>query len=145
MRKKPSRKFNPPEGKSPRNEQEPESIISKLITWHIRTMDKEGLWHWKNISLDIFWDKVHKILSCYEMMTWGEVLNNRNNHFIPVNNLCKKAQQRLQVLKQDDIDEVVSFHINGKGRIWGIQDRYIFKILWWDPNHQVCPSHKKHT
>ncbi|RKZ46349.1 MAG: hypothetical protein DRR00_24365, partial [Candidatus Parabeggiatoa sp. nov. 3] len=53
--------------------------------------------------------------------------------------------KRLAEIHQDDIDELFSLRLSGKERLWGILDNHILKILWWDANHDVWPSKKKHT
>ena len=40
---------------------------------------------------------------------------------------------------------IVSFHITGKERIWAIRSGERVFLLWWDPNHEIYPSPKKHT
>jgi hypothetical protein len=40
-------------------------------------------------------------------------------------------------LKLDDIEELYRFRFTGTQRIWGIRDRRTFRVLWWDPDHQV--------
>jgi hypothetical protein len=79
-----------------------------------------------------------------ESMKWCE-LPKKDNHPIPVQDLSPEAQSRLRELKRNDIDSVFSMHLMGKPRIIGIRDRHVLKLLWWDPQHKVCPSHKKHT
>jgi len=140
--KQPSHKETPPEKKSPRGGEKAEKILD-LISWHIRIIDKEGFWGWKQITRSIF-DDILKKMSDFETMKWSEILN-RNNHAVEISKMCPGARKRLKELKQDDIDELISLHLTGKNRVWGIRDQNILKILWWDPNHTVCPSLKKHT
>lgn len=78
-------------------------------------------------------------------MTLHEITNNGDSHNIEVNQIVKDAQRRLEEIRQADVDELFSLRLSGKERIWGIVDRNIFKILWWDPKHEICPSAKKHT
>jgi len=89
-------------------------------------------------------DEIRNKLANFESMTWGEILG-RNSHLIPVGDICKGARDRLEALKQDDIDELLSLRLSGKQRIWGILEEQALKLLWWDPEHLVCPSQKKHT
>jgi hypothetical protein len=77
-------------------------------------------------------------------MTLGEILG-RNNHRVSVEILCKEARDRLSELKLDDVDELLSLRLTGAQRIWGILEHNVVSLLWWDPNHQVCPSPKKYT
>ena len=143
MTKKPSRILNPSEEKLPRGGGRVESAVGP-ISWHIRTLDKEGPWGWKQINALTLWGDVFSKLSNFETMQWSEILN-RNNHAIPISRICPNAQNRLREINQDDTDEIVSLHLTGKKRIWGIRDRHILKVLWWDPDHTICPSLKKHT
>jgi len=77
-------------------------------------------------------------------MRWQEI-EGADHHAIGVDRLSKEAQNRLAEIRQDDLDEVFSFHFSGKPRIIGIREMNVIKLLWWDPEHQVCPSIKKHT
>ena len=142
MIKRPFHKINPPREKYPRGGEKVEKI-SGLTSWHIRIIDKEGHWGWNQINALILDDILSK-MSNFETMKWSEVLN-RNNHIIAKSQICAEAQKRLEVLKQDDIDELISLHLTGKKRIWGIRDQDVLKILWWDPDHTICPSPKRHT
>lgn len=45
----------------------------------------------------------------------------------------------------DDLDQLFSLRLTVRKRVWGIKEGNIFWILWWDPEHEVCKSHKKHT
>ena len=71
--------------------------------------------------------------------------NKRNNHSVEIDKLSSTAQTRLTEIQLDDIDELVSLRLSAKERIWGILEQGVLIILWWDPNHQVCPSNLKHT
>ena len=87
---------------------------------------------------------LHGKLKSFEAMTWGEILN-RNNHLVPVDSLSKAAYDRLCALHLDDLEELLSLRLSGKERIWGILEHNVVTLLWWDPEHLVCPSKLKHT
>ena len=53
--------------------------------------------------------------------------------------------QRLVEIKQDDLSQLFSLRISAKCRVWGILDGRVFKVLWYDPKHEVYPSTKGHT
>jgi len=133
----------PPEKKYPRGGEKAEKIV-KVISWHIRIIDKDGTWGWEQINGLTLRDDILSKMSNFETMEWSEILN-RNNHAVPISEICPEAQKRLVRLQQDDVDEIISLHLTGKKRVWGIRDQNILKILWWDPHHTVCPSLKKHT
>lgn len=67
------------------------------------------------------------------------------SHFIEIASLSKEATNRLIELKLDDLDGLFSFRIQGKPRIFCRTDSGYMDVLWWDPEHRVCPSPKKHT
>lgn len=83
-------------------------------------------------------------LSSFETMTWAEIWKS-GSHPIDLWRLCKDAQDRLTELKHDDQDSLISLRCGGKPRVWGIREHHIFHVLWWDPEHEVCPSLLKNT
>lgn len=107
-------------------------------------MDLEGPWGWLNIqSKDILVSIMEK-LGNFESMTWGEIDRNRHNHPMPFDEIPKEARERLKERELDD-QELYSFHLSAKKRIWGKREREAFYIIWWDPEHTVYPVQKKHT
>ena len=96
-----------------------------------------------NITSDE-WKIILEKMKLWERMTWHEI-EGRRDHAIKIDSLSNNAKNRLMEINNDDIDEVFSLHIDGIKRLFGIRDRNIFRVLWWDPEHKVCPAPKKHT
>jgi hypothetical protein len=114
--------------------------------WQFSSMDFEGPFGWhpsQKIATSILLE-IRTKLAQFESMTWHEI-EGRRHHFQPVDSICKEAQQRLAELKQDDLDGLFSLSLSGPQRVWGIRSGAVFKILWWDPDHQVYPCKLKHT
>lgn len=143
MVKKPRSKLIPHIGKSPRHQKQPQSSDSETIVWHVNTIDKEGEWGWKKLEVGTFWDVIFEAIKHFETMTWS-VIKGSQNHTINVADICKEAQKRLRDIQLDDIDELFSLRISGAKRIFGIRDGRVFKVLWWDPNHTVCPTKRNY-
>lgn len=101
---------------------------------------------WHQVDAETI-ENIRQRLSCFESMTWNEILNKgrSENHQIKIDSICKAARDRLVERKLNDIDEVCSLRIGAKPRVFGILDRGILRLLWYDPDHQICPSPKKHT
>ena len=99
--------------------------------WH--TVDKETIL------------SIRTKLSQFETMTWGSILNGKNHHNVEVDRLCSAARKRLDEMKQYDLEEILSLHLSGKERVWGILAEGVCTVLWWDPEHQICPALLKHT
>ena len=113
------------------------------ICWQFSLMDLSGPYSCSEIKPDE-WLLILSKIRLWETMTWNEI-EGRRDHSISIESLSDTTKKRLTDLQLDDIDEVFSLHIDGKKRLFGIRDRNIFKVLWWDREHNVCPSLKKHT
>lgn len=110
--------------------------------WRFSTIDKNGPFSWpqnEGIELEIV-QKLHS----FDSMTWQQI-EGSDHHSIPLHKLSKEAQTRLTEIKKDDLDTVFSFHLAGKPRIICIRIGHIAQLLWYDPEHKVCPSTLKHT
>lgn len=91
------------------------------------------------------WDIFSK-LQHFERMTWADLAcNSKRDHPIPFTKINPEAQKKAADLCLDLYDEIWSFHLNGKKRLWGVKDERFFLAIWWDPHHKICPSEKKHT
>lgn len=111
-------------------------------SWRFSTVDKGGPFPWP-VGTEVELDILQKLRQ-FDTMRWKEI-EGPDHHAIERHKLSKDAKDRLTQIKQDDVDEIFSFHFSGKPRIIGIRDRNVVRLLWWDPEHGVCPSVKKHT
>ncbi len=122
------------------------SFEKRKIRWSFSLIDMHGPFGWARCSLPDLENILKQKLSSFETMTWEEIAGHRH-HLIAVDNLSTEARKRLSQLRKEDYstDEVFSLALGGKQRVIGIRDRDVFKLLWWDPEHEVCPSKLKHT
>jgi hypothetical protein len=115
-------------------------------SWRIRRMEFADPFGWHALDAQRL-EYVREKLSNFETMTWEEILvkAKKQNHSVSVADLCTDARDRLNVVcgGRIDVDELVSLRLTGKERVWGILDRGVLSLLWWDPDHSVCPSHAK--
>ena len=119
-----------------------DSIPNKHFSWHMKNAELDGPFGWKKIDIATFINVVLSKLQDYESMTWGEI-EGGESHFVDCEKLCRKAQKRLEEIGKGSIEDLFSLRIDGKKRIWGDRQGACLILLWWDPNHQVCPSSKK--
>ena len=119
-------------------------MSSRRPVWRIAFLDFEGPWGWNKIGELSLFKSIHDKLKNFETMTWAAI-EGHESHLIDVKNISKEAKQRLQIIKQDDLDQLFSFRLSGKQRLWGIRKEEILYILWWDPEHSVYPVPKKYT
>jgi hypothetical protein len=115
-------------------------------SWRISRIEMEGPFGWGGIPRDKL-DEVLKKLGEFESRTWNEilVLSNKQNHEISVERLSPEAQRRLEEIQLGDIEELISLRLSSRERVFGIRESATLLVLWWDPEHQVCPSILKHT
>ena len=92
-------------------------------------------------------DEIRAKLAQFESMTWNEVLvgSKKQNHSVEVPALCKEAQERLVEMGLGDTATLISLRLSGKERVWGLRQGATLLVLWWDPEHAVCPSLLKGT
>lgn len=76
-------------------------------------------------------------------MDWNDTV--ARDHAVKVSSIIPEAQRRLMELQLDDTDQLWRFRFDGETRLWGLRDGSCFLVLWWDPEHKVCPSKLKHT
>ncbi len=124
------------------------------ICWQMQSFDWEGPWGSDNFNRDLktFYRETVKN---WESMTWAEIYSGsggrskgNNNHPVNVADISTKAKKRLEKINLDDIDQLISFRITSKERMYGIRDNRALKFLWYDPNHDdpqkaVYPTRKK--
>ncbi len=146
--KKPRKKVPPPK-KEPGNEKKPRSrtpnpLPDGALKYRFTLFDNY-LWYAKDFRHPCFTTIADKLKS-YEGTTWTDLTTRqRGDHTVDIGGLCAKAQKQLQKLKLDDHDQLWSLRLTGQIRLWGVRMEGVFYVLWWDPEHAVCPSKKKHT
>lgn len=91
---------------------------------------------------DLFYKIIPK-LHHFETMTWAQVRGS-GSHPITYDKLHKDAQDRMLTAFADELD-VYSLRFEGKVRVFGLRENATFQMIWYDPDHRVCPAPKKHT
>jgi hypothetical protein len=98
-------------------------------------------WHVVDTAIMHF---IRSKLTNFETMSWDAILikAKKQNHTVPIVQLCPRARNRLKELNLDDLDGLLSLRLSGTQRVWGIFSEGVMTLLWWDPDHEVCPSLK---
>jgi hypothetical protein len=117
---------------------------TERIVWRLARMDLDGKWGWRRLDIAHL-ERVVQQLKGFEGMTVGELFNRSGNKPIPATNICKEARDRLVEIQADDLDELWELRLTGKNRVWGTRSGHIYQVLWWDPDHTVCPSALRNT
>jgi hypothetical protein len=122
------------------------SINDQAPSWRIARIEMEDPFGWHLVGHGLLHD-IRIKLAQFEAKTWNEILVKEKhwNHTIPVSKLCAPARERLTSLHIDDIEEIVSLRLTGPQRVLGYRVGPVFHVLWWDPEHKICPSELRHT
>jgi hypothetical protein len=125
---------------------EPVDFMGSRPIWSFAALDLSGPFGWSLLERENF-EPLLTRLRAWESMTWSQIAmeGKKRNHSIKVADCSAAAQRRLVEISLEDIDELFSMGVQGRPRVIGILDRNVFKFLWWDPEHLVCPSELKHT
>ena len=125
------------------SEDEKESVDFVIIVWHFAfDLEREEFQH-KNF--------LQKMIA-YSNMTWSDVKKQTHDdgkskhHFLSIDSLSKETIDRIKFKKlQEYSDSIFSFAFQNKLRIVGIRINECFHVLWYDSEHEICPSKKKNT
>lgn len=147
--KKPKTQHDVSGKKIVREKENAEEYKSKNPVWRFHRYDQDHP-KWCLSQKDFYGYIISKLIS-FERMTWHDIeaasggrKQGTNHHFIPVSDMTKEAQQRLQDIKVF-YDELFSLRLSNIERLYGILENGIFHIIWYDPQHEICPAHKKNT
>ena len=128
------------------------SSDGRKVVWVFDKIDKSGDYAF-DINREDFNHKLFldKLLS-YSTMTWTDIKNQKHDdnkskhHNYPFEKMSNSAQKRFEKLDLDEYsDNIFSFALTSKLRIVGFRENEKFYVLWYDDNHQIYPSAKKHT
>ena len=145
----PGRQFSPAVTRQPRRATDPPTEQNQLFRWRVNHMDYGGSFSWEEFSVREFCNILVCWLQELETMSWEEVYR-KGSHTLSWSSLSPAAYRRFDEIK-DQLPETLadadltSLRVNSVQRIIGLRDRSQFYLLWWDPQHQVSPSSKKHT
>lgn len=114
------------------------------LAWRFSGCDREGPFAWGNFETADKFKEVIEKLHEFETKTWQQIIDG-GSHPIELERIEKSARDRLAETQRDDIDTLMSLRLTGTNRVWCVRDASIMRILWWDPDHKVCPSALKGT
>lgn len=144
----PQRSGRPQQKRVSKSAAPPEGINDKRFCWSATEVDHEyrGAWEWKLGPKDVA--DLLKLLEEMSQLTWQQVKDLRTgsgrrsrplHHDQPISSICRAAQQRLTEL-ETDVESVFRLRHGNKIRVWGYLAGPVFRILWYDRDHKVCPT-----
>lgn len=140
--KHPKAKLQPEPSKTPKKAGFDENPLRLKPAWRIGSMEMVDPYGWHVVDQATL-NEIREKLRNFETMFLGDIFGPKKpSHMVEVHQLSKPARDRLVALNLDDQEQLLSLRLTGKKRIWGILEHNIVILLWWDPDHLVCPSLK---
>lgn len=115
------------------------------ISWRFQHFDWDGSWPFYDL---VDFREVEAALRQFETMTINGIFHSgsgKGKKYEVARIPCRDALERLEALKLSDQDEIHRLDLGGKKRLYGFLVGNVFHIVFWDPEHQIWPSPKKHT
>ena len=120
--------------------------------WVFDKIDRNGCFAFDINRDDFDYHEVLEKMISYANMTWGGLRRQTHDdgkskhHFLDADKLSKNAKERLVAMHlEEEADQIYSIALQNKLRIVGLRDKDRFHVLWYDPEHDIYPSTKKHT
>ena len=138
---------NKTSGKKVKYDTEPGNFDRLNPSWQFHRSVLEGKW---NITCDdwkIFRETIFPKLREFETLTWAIIKTipktGRNggnmHHNISVEEFTKEGKEEME--KQHlHYDELFSLRLDNKKRLFGILDKGVFHIVWYDSNHEIAKT-----
>jgi hypothetical protein len=104
-------------------------------------LDFDGSWGWGEFTTAHV-KALHEKCKGWETMRASELFGLGGNKLIPFGKLDPAARARLREIELDDLAGLWELRLSGKRRVWGTRVEHVFYLIWWDPEHTVCPSLK---
>lgn len=121
----------------------------ETICYRFGMVDRDGPWGFDKVDGAAFGAVMDKLKS-FETMTVNELFAVDSQHgkdysLAALQEANRDACRRLEELKHDDLDHISRLRLGGRKRLYGYRLLNVFYLIWWDPEHEVYPSRKKHT
>lgn len=125
----------------------PEELDERHLEFTFRDADMVGPWSLQNIS-EIDARTLFSFLKDMESMTMKEAMAGETGKMADYEDMtgCPNPApaQRLAEL-YDGADNVCRLRVTGRKRLIGLRVEHRFSVLWWDPEHEIWPTQKRHT
>lgn len=129
--------------KQPKRVEDPQSFMGKYPVWSFKFLDngytKWGFAHTDKLLIDVICK-----LKDNEGMTWGQIFSaaggrshGTNSHYVNISELTPEAQKRWRDLNLEEYDQAFSLRLSNLHRLYGVLQDGIFRIVWYDQNHEV--------
>ncbi|MDP8210970.1 MAG: hypothetical protein P9M05_09150 [Candidatus Stygibacter australis] len=144
-KKKPKIAVSVKGGKNPANLPLKEPDRHSPIVWKLNLIvcDPKRKWNWCECGENSKYLFILKKLGELEQLSFHELNQSAPHHFVKIDKIVKKVpkvSKELEILQLDDELSLFSLKISPRERIWCKAFGNQLSIVWYDPNHEICPS-----
>lgn len=123
----------------------PELETNECLHFRFDRADLDGRWSLGKMSAEDAED-FFTCLKSISSMTATEVFKSNKGDFYKDMSLSPEPEAaRLLGEKYEGADSLHVLRVTSTKRLLGFRVGTVFSAIWWDPNHEVWPSTKKHT
>lgn len=127
------------------------STIKETPIWRFDKLDRTGKFAFDLSRKDFDHKEILQKLIEYGAMTWDNISKQQHDysrkskhHYLELDSLSTDALNRIKARHfEEETDVIYSFALQNRLRIIGLRHGSEFDIVWFDPNHEFCPSKKK--
>ena len=126
------------------------SYENQKVVWMFDCIDRDGKFAFDVKREDFDAKQVLDKIVNYSSMKWFEIKrqthddNKSKHHLLDYETLSTEAKERIKKLRlEEQTDAIFSFAFENMLRVIGIREDEKFHVIWFDPEHKFCPSHKK--
>lgn len=138
-----------PQGKRITEEKRYSSDGLKLA-WCFDRIDRAGKFAFDPSRSDFDHREIIEKMISYSSMSWSDLRKQTHDkgkskhHFLKMETLSVEAVNRVKtLLPEEELDSIFSLALKNVLRIIGVRKNEKFFVMWYDPKHEFCPSHKK--
>lgn len=121
------------------------SADKQTLVWSFDKTDRNDHFRFCCDRDDMQHDQLLSHIMEYSKRTWASIKldthdkgNKSKHHFLDYDELSACAKARVAAMHIED--DIYSLALTNKLRIIGIRDGRVFRAIWFDPEHEFCPS-----
>ena len=120
-----------------------------IFSWNFSQFDGNSDWGFAAFKREHI-DVVMKMVTHFESVGWNAIQRKKKSHGVDVKNSKPALKAWSAYCSGNNVSDakppkLFSLRIDSTKRLYGIRDGGIFNVIWYDPHHDLFPSHKKNT
>ena len=121
------------------------------VQWRFDRLERNGKFAFDLSRADFDHREVLEKIIAYSNMTWSDVKKQTHDrkgkskhHFLDMSSISADGRDSFKSRGFEGVydDSIFSFSFQNKLRIIGIRENEKFYAVWFDPQHEFCPSKK---